>query len=170
MCVIFDGAWNTYWENICLSYTSVQSCLSMLAISSQCACSSGWGRAACSRQWVGFPAGDSEQTHTGQDLPLHQHRAYGGGMSCRWADTSGRGVWGLFHSCYQPFTTSNVCLWFCITLVSCHEVVTSLTEKLHICFLFQGCEQHWRIDYVLYVKTGAATIRQKKNNGQLLFC
>lgn len=130
----------------CLSCTGVQSCLSTLAFSSQCDCFSGWGCAARSRQWVGFPAGDSEQTHAGQDIPLHQHRAHGGGMSRRWADTSGRAgdvcvcvVDFLFHSCSQPLTTSNVYLWSCITLVSCPQVVSSLTKRLNF-----PCEEHRR--------------------------
>lgn len=64
--------------------------LSLSVFSSVLVCLvSGWGRAACSGQRVGLPAGDSKQTHTGQDLPVHQHRAHGGGMSRRWTHTSG---------------------------------------------------------------------------------
>lgn len=54
-----------------------------------CWCSSGRGSASGCRQWAWFPAGDSEQPLTGQDLPVCQHGQNGGGMSGGRAHTTG---------------------------------------------------------------------------------
>lgn len=60
---------------------------------------SGRGRALHRGQRAGFPAGDPEPTRPGQDLPVHQLGAHGGGLSGRREHSPGDCAFRIFLTC-----------------------------------------------------------------------